>query len=678
MTFFKSFVVCMGAFIVSVGLFSSPLQAQVVESNSFQYEVVPVPDWIKSRDKRTYKQNADFGMNFHLLDSQYLIQGERREAYRRTVHSISSEQGLQDGAKLEISFNPDFQKLRFHRITRTRNGKEVDILDTKNIRLIQPESDLNMGLITGLVTAIVLLPDVRVGDQIDYSYSINGVNSIFGDKAFTGFSTTWQVPINDSYITVLSDQALQYKIENTPGEVIVTESINSESGLTQYSWSYQDLPPVVAEDNYPYWYNPYGYIEFSSYQSWEEVVNWATELFPYSAELSSAIESQNKQWLAQSSNQKDYINKVIEFTQNDIRYLGLELGQNSHKPHTPIEVFDRRFGDCKDKALLIAALLQNAEIEAHAALISTTQRRKLLQVLPSPGAFNHVVTRFEFEGKEYWIDGTKSFQLTELDNKSISNFQYGLVIKEGEKQLAKVTSPTEHKRDISIFERFDIKDKVSDADVTIDVVYTGSEAERMREYIASAGMKVFQAELFNFYLRTYPDLVEVGSLIKSDDYGLNKLSFTSQFKMTNPFSSGTSQVGIPLYGTNVSSYVELPSVKERKTPIALYEGFTSTHDIEVNLPFSIGWELQDRKIKIEDEGITYTRNIDASPKRIHVVHHYETKSDHIAIENTRQHVSKIRDIREALYFQVTVPNDQSTIKLDLQERLRRALGKTTE
>lgn len=664
---------------VVAGLFTSlPSEAQVVESNSFKYEISDIPEWVQSREKRSYTQTKEFGISYHLLDSQYLVRDKQRLSYRRTIHSITSEQGLQDGAKLEISFNPDFQKLQFHQIIRTRNGVDLNILDPKNIRLIQPESELNMGLITGLVTAIVLLPDVRVGDQIDYSFTIDGVNSIFGDKAFTGFSTTWQVPINDSYITVLSDQQLQYRIENTPGKLLVTKLNGKFSGLTQYHWEYKNIPPVVAEDNYPQWFDPYGYIQFTSYESWKDVASWATELFPYKAELSPQIHKQNQQWLAQSKNQKDYINKVIEFTQNDIRYLGLELGQNSHKPHTPVEVFDRRFGDCKDKALLIAALLQDAGIEAHAALISTNQRRKLLDILPSPGAFNHVVTRFVFEGKEYWIDGTKTFQLTDLDNKGISNFEYGLLVKDGETKLRPVTPPTAHEKDISIFEEFNIEDRMSDVDVNIEIVYTGSEAERMREYIASAGMTIFQAELYNFYLRTYPNLLENGELKKQDDYSKNRITFSSKFTMANPFTDDSSQVLITLYGTNVSSYVELPSVKERKTPIALYEGFTASHNIQVNLPYSVGWELGEKDVTIEDEGLIYSRKIKASPKSIRVKHSYVTKSDFIATSQTKQHIMNIRDIRDALYYQVSVPNDRPAAKVNLQERLRRALGKATE
>lgn len=197
----------------------------------------------------------------------------------------------------------------------------------------------------------------------------------------------------------------------------------------------------------------------------------------------------------------------------------------------------------------------------------------------------------------------------------------------------------------------------------------------MREYIASAGMKVFQAELYNFYLRTYPSLVEDGELEKVDNYADNVLRFSSQFNMANPFSEDTPQVVFALYGTNVGSYVELPSVKERKTPLALYEGFTAKHEITINLPYSIGWELDDKEFQIEDEGVIYSRTINTSEKQINILHHYKTKSDHVSVVGTKQHIANIRAIRDAVYYQVTVPNDQSSIKMDLQERLRRALGK---
>ena len=63
--------------------------------------------------------------------------------------------------------------------------------------------------------------------------------------------------------------------------------------------------------------------------------------------------------------------------QDDIRYLGFENGLNSFKPSKPIEVLKRRFGDCKDKALLLSTLLQSYGIAANPILVNSTYGKNI-------------------------------------------------------------------------------------------------------------------------------------------------------------------------------------------------------------------------------------------------------------------------------------------------------------
>jgi transglutaminase-like putative cysteine protease len=47
-----------------------------------------------------------------------------------------------------------------------------------------------------------------------------------------------------------------------------------------------------------------------------------------------------------------YTEEVIRFVQDEVRYLGFEEGLNAHMPHTPLDVYNQRFGDCKDKVVV--------------------------------------------------------------------------------------------------------------------------------------------------------------------------------------------------------------------------------------------------------------------------------------------------------------------------------------
>jgi len=73
-------------------------------------------------------------------------------------------------------------------------------------------------------------------------------------------------------------------------------------------------------------------------------------------------------------------------------------------------VMAQRYGDCKDKALFLAALLRELGVEAYPALVNTKLRRRLDGFLPSPFLFDHVITQVINGGKTYWIDGTLSDQ----------------------------------------------------------------------------------------------------------------------------------------------------------------------------------------------------------------------------------------------------------------------------
>ena len=96
--------------------------------------------------------------------------------------------------------------------------------------------------------------------------------------------------------------------------------------------------------------------------------------------------------------------------ESTVRYLGIEVGENSHRPYPVETILSRRFGDCKDKSLLLCTMLRRLGFEAHPSLVDTDVRHNLAEWLPSPLAFDHMVTQLRFHGKDIWLDPTDSDQ----------------------------------------------------------------------------------------------------------------------------------------------------------------------------------------------------------------------------------------------------------------------------
>ena len=92
----------------------------------------------------------------------------------------------------------------------------------------------------------------------------------------------------------------------------------------------------------------------------------------------------------------------------DVKYTGIEFGEASIVPRTPAEVLERRYGDCKDKALLLVALLRAAGIPAQVALLDAGFGPDIDPDVPGFGSFDHAIV-YVPGAKPLWIDATDQF-----------------------------------------------------------------------------------------------------------------------------------------------------------------------------------------------------------------------------------------------------------------------------
>src|SRR5688572_16083674 len=167
------------------------------------------------------------------------------------------------------------------------------------------------------------------------------------------------------------------------------------------------LSVVQAEPYTPPEHTPYRYIQLSEFGSWEDVVAWAEKLFevqddPDDTEFKGIIEK-----LKARATDEERVVAALELVQAEIRYFSVSLGESSHRPALPKLVLRQRYGDCKDKSLLLIALLRALGIEAHPVLLTIGQPSGLDKLLPSPHLFNHVIVQVKVNGELYYLDPTR-------------------------------------------------------------------------------------------------------------------------------------------------------------------------------------------------------------------------------------------------------------------------------
>lgn len=101
------------------------------------------------------------------------------------------------------------------------------------------------------------------------------------------------------------------------------------------------------------------------------------------------------------------VRTIVAWLHRNIRYTGIEFGDASNVPWPPAETIKRGFGDCKDKATLLVALLKQAGIRAELALLQTGPGTDIDAALAGIDGFDHAIVHARVGATDVWIDATE-------------------------------------------------------------------------------------------------------------------------------------------------------------------------------------------------------------------------------------------------------------------------------
>ena len=198
-----------------------------------------------------------------------------------------------------------------------------------------------------------------------------------------------------------------------PRDELVAAGPSSQPGqpgdkTRRLTFDYRELPAAEpVEPGLPPDVPRSPYLAFSTGRSWGDVARRYSEIVDqaiHGADLSPLIRAAG----GPGPSQLETMNRLLERL-GEIRYTGVELGQGGIVPRSPAETLRRRFGDCKDKAVLLIAALRALDIPAYAALLNAgDDQQDVEQELPGFGAFNHAIVVVPGT-PSIWIDPTDRF-----------------------------------------------------------------------------------------------------------------------------------------------------------------------------------------------------------------------------------------------------------------------------
>ena len=145
-------------------------------------------------------------------------------------------------------------------------------------------------------------------------------------------------------------------------------------------------------------------LAWTTFPSWEAVGAWYRGLEADRMKPDPTVKAKVAELTAGKSTEAEKALAVYDYVATNIRYIGVAFGVGRYQPHTAAEVLANQYGDCKDKHTLLAAMLTQLGLQPDAVLVGAGVRFN--PALPSPGAFNHLITRVSLDGKTVWLDAT--------------------------------------------------------------------------------------------------------------------------------------------------------------------------------------------------------------------------------------------------------------------------------
>lgn len=551
-----------------------------------------------------------------------IVEGQLWE-YKDFVYKINTLADLSNVGTLKARWLPDKGDLIVHEISILRDGEVIDVLaQGEEMEVLRRERLLERRIIDGSLTATMSVPGLQVGDELRLRYSVTNSDQALGkevqsqnylwreDKSggFASFGGVQNTQADFARIRASWPEKLDVQYKAGPNYDL--PGVNSEDGfnLIEVMLPLEEAKEVPRDAPMRYWHGTM--LQLGTFDGWSEV---SSVMAPYYQtdgaldgldDLKERIEGIRTQY----DGELERAVAALELVQEDVRYLMNGLDGGNYLPQDVATTWEKKYGDCKAKTVILLAVLQELGIESEAVLVSSSRGNFVPVSLPLPGAFDHVLVRAKLGGNLYYLDGTSlGANIDTVGN--VPPFEYALPIRAADADIEPIKQVLP--RAPEMINRITI-DATAGVDlptmtrVTVQMfgaaaAQMSSEAEkltddrkRMMARGMSGGMEMVDLE------------IDTG-----DDSGVATLTITGISKPLFKFEGNRGEAGIGRMARGLSFSPDRSRREWRDIPVQTGPGRSGAMTTQIILPGDANaYELRDADpVDVEIAGKRYTRNV---------------------------------------------------------------------
>ncbi|MGB8352346.1 MAG: DUF3857 domain-containing protein [Chthoniobacteraceae bacterium] len=255
--------------------------------------------------------------------------------------------------------------------------------------------------------SMVFLPNTHAGCVVEIGYRIRQLLNASMPEVTESLDVQQEAPALSTEIEVRvpEKQTFHVDLRNNPAPPVTTK----EDGRIIYHWQLAELPAIeslVGDPPRQLWTT---WLAVSSLASWDSFAAWYRRIARDSDAVDDTVRKTAGDLTEGAATRTEKIKRMFEFV-SALRYVAIEIGVQGFRPRTPAQVLTNRYGDCKDKANLLIAMLRSQKINASFVLLN---RGGITDVNFPSWQFNHAIcyvpkSSDTADGAEMWLDSTDS------------------------------------------------------------------------------------------------------------------------------------------------------------------------------------------------------------------------------------------------------------------------------
>jgi transglutaminase-like putative cysteine protease len=397
---------CLG---LGLSLLGTCFAKSTVSTQSAVYEAPHFSVAPKALYAAASQASATDGTNVIVLtdDEDYVFDDQGRAVHTEyVIFKVLTQAGVEDWAHISVPWAPwREERPAIHARVISADG-EVHALDPKTVSDAAAQEDDDDTYSDRRVVRAPF-PAVAIGSVIEEEILTAESPALPAGGIVARDYFGRKVPVQHSRLALdaPSSLTLRYHVQLLPELETTRHEENGRVRITFKHAAMKALEP--ADDHLPSNEPLYPNVMFSTGDSWQKLAEAYAKIVDAQAN-SADMSALAQKIVSGKSGREEKIEGLFEYINARVRYTGIEFGEAAIIPQPPEETLKRGYGDCKDKAVLLVALLRAADIPADVALLNAGEREDVTADLPGIGMFDHAIV-YVPGSPAMWIDATDDY-----------------------------------------------------------------------------------------------------------------------------------------------------------------------------------------------------------------------------------------------------------------------------